>query len=187
MTRSDTFTIRLLVGLLLIAVPVTSVWATTRQEAETAIADAAALHEEAVAAGAGDSQAAQMIQEATALLSTKQYTKARMIAYWAVRQTEFAMKIHSGDAVVEGDKAARAEAMIAAAEAARQKADSVGGEWRDTASMIKSARTYAGAGEFDKAIEAASAAKFQSERGYEQAMAEKDAGFPAYMIKASQQ
>ena len=52
--------------------------------------------------------------------------------------------------------------------------------------MLKSARTLAGAGEFDQAIEAASAAKFQAERGYEQAMAEKDAGFPDYMIKAAQ-
>jgi len=79
-----------------------------------------------------------------------------------------------------------AESAIAAAEEARKKAASVGGEWRDTAGMIKSAQTLAGAGEFDQAIEAATAAKFQADRGYEQAMAEKDAGFPDYMLKAVQ-
>jgi rubrerythrin len=60
----------------------------------------------------------------------------------------------------------------------------VGGEWRDTAAMIKSAETLAGAGEFDKAIEAAAAAEFQAKRGYEQAMAEKNADFPQYMLDA---
>jgi nucleoid-associated protein YgaU len=74
--------------------------------------------------------------------------------------------------------------MIAAAEAARQKAAEVGGEWRDVGKMIKSAETLMGAGEFDKAIEAASAAKFQAEKGYEQALAEKDADMPDYMRKA---
>ncbi len=124
--------------------------------------------------GAADSQAAEMIEEATALLSTRQYTKAKMIAYWAIRQAEYAVNVSSGEAVVEEDKAAMAESLIAAAEEARKKAASVGGEWRDTARMIKSAQTLAGAGEFDQAIEAASAAKFQADRGYEQAMAEKD-------------
>jgi hypothetical protein len=48
--------------------------------------------------------------------------------------------------------------------------------------MIKNAKTLAGAGEFDKAIDEANAARFQAERGYEQSMAEKDVGFPQYMI-----
>jgi len=176
------FVTRLMIAALLIAVPATAVWATTRQEAEDAIAQAKAQHEKAVAAGAADSQAEQMIEEASALLSTRQYTKAKMIAYWAVRQTEFAMQVASGTAVVEEDKAAMAESLIAAAEEARKKAAAAGGEWIAVSDMIKNAKTLAGAGEFDKAIDEANAARFQAERGYEQAMAEKDAGFPQYMI-----
>jgi hypothetical protein len=174
----------LILIVLLAAIPATSAFATTREEAEAAIAEAEAMHEKAVADGAADSQAAEMIEEAKSLLPSRQYTKAKMVAYWAIRQAEFAMQVQSGEAVVEGDKAAQAESLIAAAEEARKKAASVGGEWRDTADMIKSAQTLAGAGEFDKAIEAAAAAKFQAERGYEQAMAEKGAGFPEYMRNA---
>jgi hypothetical protein len=175
----------LILIVLLVAVPLTSAWATTRDEAEAAIAEAEAKHEEALAAGAEDSQAQEMIDEAKSLLPSRQYTKAKMIAYWAVRQSEFAIRVAKGEATPEeGDKAAQAESLIAAAEEARKKAAAVGGEWRDTAQMIKSAQTLAGAGEFDEAIKAAAAAKFQAERGYEQAMAEKDAGFPDYMIEA---
>jgi len=177
---------RLVIAVLLIAVPATATWATTRQEAVDAIAEAESVHAQAAAMDAADSQAAEMIEEATALLSTRQYTKAKMIAYWAIRQAEYAMKVQSGETVVEDNKAAMAESLIAAAEEARKRADAVGGEWRDTAAMIKNARTLVGAGEFDQAIEAASAAKFQADRGYEQAMAEQDADFPDYVLKAVQ-
>jgi len=180
--KTQTLAIRLIIAALLIAIPATSAWATTRQEAEAAIAEARAEHEKAETVGAADSQAAQMIEEATALLETRQYTKAQMIAYWAIRQTEYALQVKSGAAVVEEDKAAMAESLIAAAEEARKKAASVGGEWDAVGDMIKNAQTLAGAGEFDKAIEEAGAAKFQAERGYEQAMAEKDADFPQYML-----
>ncbi|MCG6940161.1 MAG: hypothetical protein LJE69_02795 [Thiohalocapsa sp.] len=169
---------------LLAAIPLSSAWATTRADAEDAIAKAEAMHEKAVAANAADNQAAEMIEEAKSLLPSHQYTKAKMIAYWAIRQAEFAMQVSSGETTVEADKAAQAESLIAAAEAAREKAASVDGEWRDTAKMIKSAQTLAGAGEFDKAIEIAAAAEFQAKRGYEQAMAEKDADFPQYMLDA---
>jgi len=178
----QTLAARLTIAALLIAIPATSVWATTRQEAEEAIAEARAQHEKAASVGAADSQAAQMIEEATALLSSRQYTKAKMIAYWAIRQTEYALQVQSGATVVEEDKAAMAESLIAAAEEARKKAASVGGEWIGVADMIKNAQTLAGAGEFDKAIDEANAARFQAERGYEQSMAEKDAGFPQYML-----
>jgi hypothetical protein len=182
MTRLTT---DLILILLLLAIPATSAWATTREEADAAIAEAQAMHEKAIAAGAADQQAAEMIEEAKSLLPSRQYTKAKMIAYWAVRQAEFALQVAAGDvSVQQEDKEAQAESMIAAAEEARKKAAAVGGEWRDTAQMIKNAQTLAGAGEFDKAIEAASAAKFQAERGYEQSMAEKDAGFPEYMLNA---
>jgi hypothetical protein len=184
--KPQTLAKRLMIACLLIALPATATWATTRQEAEAAIAEAKAVHEKATAMGAADSQAAEMIEEATALLSTRQYTKSEMIAYWAIRQAEYAMKINSGETVVEDDKAAMAESLIAAAEEARKRAASVGGEWRDTADLIKSAQTLAGAGDFDQAIEAASAAKFQADRGYEQAMAEQGADFPDYVLKAVQ-
>lgn len=178
----------LILTVLLLAIPLTSAWATTRDEAEAAIAEAETMHQKALDAGAEDSQAQEMIDEAKSLLPSRQYTKARMIAYWAVRQSEFAIKVATGEATAEeGDKAAQAESLIAAAEEARKKAASVGGEWRDTAKMIKNAQTLAGAGEFDEAIKAAAAAKFQAERGYEQAMDEKDAGFPDYMRKAVQE
>jgi len=180
--KTQTLAIRLIAAVLMIVIPATAAWATTRQEAEEVIAEARAQHEKAASVGATDNQAAQMIEEATELLSTRQYTKAKMIAYWAIRQTEYALQIQSGAAVVEEDKAAKAESLIAEAKEAREKAASVGGEWIAVGDMIKNAQTLAGAGEFDKAIDEANAARFQAERGYEQAMAEKDAGFPQYML-----
>jgi hypothetical protein len=177
----------LILIVLLFAIPATSAWATTREEAEAAIAEAEAMHEKATAAGATDThQAVEMIEEAKSLLPSRQYTKAKMVAYWAVRQSEFAMQVQSGDATVAGDKQAEAQALIAAAEEARKQAAAVGGEWRDTAAMIKNAETLAGAGELDEAIKVAAAAKFQAERGYEQAVAEKGADFPDYMRDATQ-
>jgi membrane protein involved in colicin uptake len=74
-----------------------------------------------------------------------------------------------------------AEQAIAAAEAARKKAASVGGEWRDTGKMIKEAQAAAEAGKFEEAVKLASKAERQGELGYEQAMHEKDAGFPDWM------
>jgi hypothetical protein len=171
---------QLILAVLLVAIPATAAWATTRQEAEQAIAEAKAMRDKAEAAGVTETQAAEMIEEAEGLMPSRQYTRAKMIAYWAIRQDEFALEVLGGE-VQPGDKAAQAEAMIAAAEEARAKAASVGGEWRDVGDMLKNAQTLAGAGEFDKAIEAASAAKFHAERGYEQAMAEKGADFPDFM------
>jgi hypothetical protein len=173
---------RLIIALLLIAVPATAAWATTRSEAEQAIAEAKTMRDKAAAAGVENSMASEMIEEAESLLPSRQYTRARQIAYWAIRQDEFAMKALTGDvAPATEDKAAVAEAMIKAAEEAQAKAASVGGEWRDVADMIKSAKTLAGAGEFDEAIEVASTAKFHSERGYEQSLHERNADFPDYM------
>lgn len=170
---------------LMVLIPATASWATTRDEAEAAINEAKELREQAVAAGVEDSMAAEMIEQAESLLPSRQYTRAQQYAYWAMRQDEFAMKVASGDVEAENDKAAVAESMIEAAEAAREKAASVGGEWRDVGDMIKSAKTFLGAGEYDQAIQAASAARFQSQRGYEQALAEQDADMPTYMREAA--
>ncbi len=72
---------------------------------------------------------------------------------------------------------------IAAAEAARKKAASVGGEWRDTGKLIKKARAAAEKGENEKAVKLAKEARKQAELGYQQAMDQKNAGIPAYMKK----
>ncbi len=77
---------------------------------------------------------------------------------------------------------AEAEAAIADADATRKKAASVGGEWRDTGKMIKEATGLLDTKQYTKAIELASKAKKQGELGYEQAVHEKDAGFPDYML-----
>ncbi|CAK0758921.1 conserved exported hypothetical protein [Gammaproteobacteria bacterium] len=77
--------------------------------------------------------------------------------------------------------AAVAASAIEKAEAARQKADSVNGEWRDTNEMIQKAKAAAQAGNFSSARDLANQAHFQGERGYQQAMQQKNAGFPAYL------
>jgi rhodanese-related sulfurtransferase len=75
-----------------------------------------------------------------------------------------------------------AEQAIAEAEKAREKAASVGGEWRDTAKMIQSATKLLDTRQYTKAIGIANEARQQAELGYEQAMNEQDIGFPGYMV-----
>jgi len=65
---------------------------------------------------------------------------------------------------------------IAEAEAAIEKADSVGFAWRDSGKILKSARAAAADGEREQALELAAQAKFQGEAGYAQYEANKDAG-----------
>ena len=86
-------------------------------------------------------------------------------------------------AVQAGDdaKAAEFKAAVEKAEAARKKADTVGGEWRDTGKMIKKAKASAEKGDYNKALKLAHDAYRQGELGYKQAMSQKDAGFPSYM------
>lgn len=83
------------------------------------------------------------------------------------------------------DDKADFEKAIASAEDARKKAASVGGEWRDTGKFLKQAEATAKEGEYAKAMELAEKAKKQGELGYEQAMSQKDAGFPAYIAAGS--
>ena len=70
---------------------------------------------------------------------------------------------------------------IAAAEAARDKAASVGGEWRDTGKMIKSAQAAAKKGDFAAAVKTADKARRQGELGYEQAVSQKELKMPSYL------
>jgi rhodanese-related sulfurtransferase len=79
------------------------------------------------------------------------------------------------------DKAAEFAAAVEKAEAAAKKADSVGGEWRDTGKMIKQAKAAAKKGDYDQALKLANTAYRQGELGYKQAMSQKDAGFPDFM------
>jgi len=65
---------------------------------------------------------------------------------------------------------------ITAAEAARQQAAKIGGEWRDTGKMIEAARKAAGEGKYDEALSLAEQARVQSVLGYEQAMSQQAAG-----------
>jgi hypothetical protein len=78
-------------------------------------------------------------------------------------------------------KAAEFKAAVEKAEAARKKAASVGGEWRDTGKTIKKAKASAEEGDYNKALKLAHDAYRQGELGYKQAMSQKDAGFPSYM------
>ncbi|HHC74477.1 MAG TPA: SoxXA-binding protein [Thiothrix sp.] len=72
-------------------------------------------------------------------------------------------------------KTADPAAAITAAEAAHKAAQAVGFEWRDTAKMIKSAKEAAKAGDAEKAIKLANAAKLQGDMGVKQAETAKNA------------
>ncbi len=55
-----------------------------------------------------------------------------------------------------------------AAVAAKKKAASVGGEWRDTGKILKKAKTLAKSGDYEAAIKLARKAEHQGHQGYEQ-------------------
>ena len=65
---------------------------------------------------------------------------------------------------------------IAAAEAARKKAASVGHEWRDTEEMLKKAQEALDKGDTAKALELANAAKLQGEAAYIQGTSQSNVG-----------
>jgi len=174
----------ILVMALAVALPTSGAWAAHRSEADQAIAEAKAAHEKAAGAGADVGESASLIKQAEGLIPSRQYTKAIELADMAKKQDEFALaksKEGGGAASASEGSSAAADQAIADAEAARKKADSVGGEWRDTAKMIKDAQDLAKAGEFDKAIQLANKAKRQGELGYAQAIHEKNATFPSYV------
>lgn len=81
----------------------------------------------------------------------------------------------------EKDQAAEFKAAVEKADASRKKAASVGSEWRDTGKMIKQAKAAAKKDDYKKALKLANTAYRQGELGYQQAMGEKDVGFPSYM------
>ncbi|RKT46595.1 hypothetical protein BDD21_4119 [Thiocapsa rosea] len=172
----------ILIGGLLVALPVTSAWATHRSEAEQAIDEAKAAHALAETAGVASAETAAMIKEAEAIMPERQFTKARELALRAMKQDTFAVEQAQG-ATVDTDAAKQAEEAIAAAEAARKKASSVRGEWRDTGKLIKEAQELANSGDFAGATALARKAQRQGEMGYEQAIREQGATFPTYVKK----
>ncbi len=183
---------------LLLAVPATSLWAAHRADAQQAIAQALSAREKVLAAGLA-SETAALIEEAQDLIPSRQYTKAVELAERARKQDEYALSQAAAAkpavtaapasttaappavAVTNKFSATEAETAIAAAEAARRKADSVGGEWRDTAKMIKDAEEQLKSGQFDAAVKLANKAKQQGELGYAQAISQKGATFPSYV------
>jgi hypothetical protein len=76
---------------------------------------------------------------------------------------------------------ASAEAAIAAAAAAQKEAAAVGGEWRDTASILKKAKDEAAAGNFGSAEALANQAKDQYMIGKDQAISQQGVGNPGYL------
>jgi len=64
-------------------------------------------------------------------------------------------------------------AAISAAEAARKKAASVGGEWRDIGKMIKKAKKALKKGDEGKALKLANKARLQGELGYAKILSER--------------
>ena len=71
-------------------------------------------------------------------------------------------------------KAQEASVAISEAEAAAEKADSVGYLWRDTESMLEQARAAAEAENFEKAIELADEARRQADLAYQQYLDERE-------------
>lgn len=184
-----------LAALLLAGLPLTNTWAAHRSEAEQAIAEAKTSQQKASAAGVATDTSA-LIKEAEGLLPSRQYTKAIELAEQAKKQNEFALsqtaaasRAGEGGAATSADstKKAEAEKAIADAEAARKKAASASGEWRDTKKMIKQAEDLVKAGNYDEAIKVAGKAKRQGELGYEQALGQKGATFPSYVQQQMQQ
>jgi hypothetical protein len=80
------------------------------------------------------------------------------------------------------DPAAAYQAALKQAETALKQASTVGGEWRDTGMLLKSAGKAAESGDFAKAEKLANTARMQSEMGYQQALAQQGKDLtPAYL------
>lgn len=70
---------------------------------------------------------------------------------------------------------------IAAAKTEQKKAAAVGGEWRDTGKIIKSAEEAAAAGDYGKATTLADKAAAQGRMGQEQVAGQVNSGNPSYL------
>lgn len=79
------------------------------------------------------------------------------------------------------DNACQAE--LAAANAAKKKAASVGGEWRDIGKILKKAKAALKAGDAGKCVKLANKARRQGELGYIQALAEQTKTANSYTVQ----
>jgi len=77
--------------------------------------------------------------------------------------------------------ASASTAAIAAAEQARKTAAKAEGEWRDVGKILKKAQQAAKKGDYATAVKLADKARDQAEMGYQQAIEQKDVGFPSIM------
>ena len=73
------------------------------------------------------------------------------------------------------------ETIVAEAIAAKKKAASVKGEWRDIGKTLDKAEKAAAKGDYNSAIKLATTAKEQGHLGYKQAIAQQHAGNPSYL------
>lgn len=78
-------------------------------------------------------------------------------------------------------KSIEAERAIILAEAARKKAASVEGEWRDVRKMISQARVAIWKDNLELAMELARKAQEQAELGYAQAVRQAEVSMPSYL------
>lgn len=170
-----------MIAALMAALPLSNAWATHRVEAEKAIEEAKAAHDKAKEVDAASLETEQMIERAQKLMPSRQYTKAVEVATQARMQDTYAYEQATKEVKPDVALNRQADQAIKAAEQARKKAASVGGEWRDTAEMIQEAQGLEKSGEFKESIALADKARRQGELGYEQAMQEKDADFPSYV------
>lgn len=83
--------------------------------------------------------------------------------------------------VADEMSAAKVQKLIDAADAARKEASSVGGEWRDTATMIEKAKALLAKGDFVAAAKLANEAAKQGHLGYEQAVSQQELKMPSYL------
>lgn len=85
------------------------------------------------------------------------------------------------EAAAPGADQAAYEAALANAKAEQKKAAAMGGEWRDTGTMIKNAESAAAAGDYAKAKKLADQAAAQGRIGQQQAAEQANVGNPAYL------
>lgn len=74
-------------------------------------------------------------------------------------------------------------AVMAEAQTAQKKAQSVGGEWRDLGKALEQAAEAAAEGDCEKAVKKYASAKSQGDMGYQQALDQASAGNPEYLSK----
>lgn len=87
----------------------------------------------------------------------------------------------TGNLLADEASTAKVQKLIDAAETARKEAASVGGEWRDTGSMIKKAKELLTAGDYVAAAKLANKAAKQGHLGHQQAMSQKELKMPSYL------